>query len=218
MKNYGQKGVASDLQFGKDGVRQISINDTLINVRNKDNTAFANVAVAPATADDHAVTFKQLKTLVDVKVVGQIDGGNAPTVVNSQVYICTTTGTTGGTTFTSGLLYYGVDDAWVFTANHHAADVLSRRRTCRCRYPGVAAVVADEDVAILRANHEHTQINTVDAGGRIGNEVGVTGNGGAGSPTVTAAQDGQGFPVTDDEHVITQAQHCIGPVYRPLCV
>ncbi len=108
MKNYGQNGVGQDVQLGKNGLRTIATGDSVLSVRNKDNTDFAQVAIAPATADEHAVTLKQMKTRFDVRVVGQIDGGTPPAVVNGQVYICTTT----GTTFTEGRLYYGVSGAW----------------------------------------------------------------------------------------------------------
>ena len=65
FKNFGQKGVANDLQLGRRGPRVI-VSSGVVQFRNVDNSAYANIEVADPITGDQAAT----KRYVDAVATG----------------------------------------------------------------------------------------------------------------------------------------------------
>lgn len=106
-KNYGQNGIGATLEIGKGGPK-LKNSSGVLEARNNADDAYAIMRGLSPVNDNDLVTLEYLRTLGDVRVTGQINGGAPPAVVNGAVYIVTTAG--GG----YGLkeLWYGKGGSW----------------------------------------------------------------------------------------------------------
>lgn len=107
-KDYGQKGVASDVELGKGGPRVIVDTGVPKVTQNDGATLEEFKGAAPTTADSFA-TKEYVDTRAGAPVTGQIDGGSPPSPSDGVLYICTT----AGGSFTEKYLYYRKASAWV---------------------------------------------------------------------------------------------------------
>lgn len=108
FKNYSQKGLADDVQLGKAGPRFV-VDTGVVKATKADGTTLEELKGAAPTTSDSFATKEYVDTRAGAPVVGQINGGAPPAVVNGALYICTTT----GGAYTEKRLYYGKAAAWV---------------------------------------------------------------------------------------------------------
>ena len=71
-KNYGQSGLSSIVEFGKDG-SLIKNNGGIFELKNNDDSAYVRLVIADPQNDNEAVTKKYLETRSHVSVTGQIN-------------------------------------------------------------------------------------------------------------------------------------------------
>jgi len=107
-KDYGQKGVANDVQFGKGGPRLV-VDTGVIKSTQSDGSTLEEFRGAAPTDPDSFATKEYVDTRAGAPVTGQIDGGSPPTPGDGVLYICTT----AGGTFTEQYLYYRKGGQWV---------------------------------------------------------------------------------------------------------
>lgn len=106
-KNFGQKGVADDVQLGKAGPR-IKVDTGVPEIRKPDDSGYEELRGLAPTDPNSFATKEYVDTRAGAAVTGQIDGGAPPGVADGALYICTTT----GGAYTEKYLYYGKDAAW----------------------------------------------------------------------------------------------------------
>mgnify|MGYP005806471713 CR=1 FL=1 len=107
-KDYGQKGIANDVEYGKGGPRLVVDTGVIKSTQNDGSTLEEFKGATPTSADSFA-TKEYVDTRAGAPVTGQINGGSPPAVVNGALYICTTT----GGAYTEKNLYYGKGGSWV---------------------------------------------------------------------------------------------------------
>lgn len=91
-KNYGQSGLSSTVEFGKDGPL-VKDNAGIFELKDNTDTSLIRLKTADPQDDQDVVTKKFLETRSHVSVTGQIDGSSPPgSATAGAVYIVTTAG------------------------------------------------------------------------------------------------------------------------------
>ena len=109
-KNYGQTGVAGNVEFGKEGPRiRDDAAGAAMGVRNQADDDYIPLRVGAPVNENDAVSKKYLETRADVRVTGQIDGGSPPAPSTpGRIFICTT----AGGSYTLKYLYRDSGTSW----------------------------------------------------------------------------------------------------------
>ena len=106
-KNFGLKGVGSQVQLGKGG-NQVKTGSGIVQARNAADDAFVKVQGADPTLFQDLSTERYTRLHGHVIVIDQIDGNSPPAADDQQIYICTT----AGGSYNLGFLYYGENGVW----------------------------------------------------------------------------------------------------------
>jgi len=107
-KEYGQTGVASEVEFGKGGPKLKDESGKLTAYQN-DGATLQEVEGAAPTGPNAFATREYVDTRSGAPVTGQIPGSSPPAVVDGAFYICTET----GGAYTEKNLYYGKGGSWI---------------------------------------------------------------------------------------------------------